>query len=77
MSDPKPQAHEKGHYREHDSPQDKRGDLETGTAPAVLLEEVLQKILHDSTLTPEDRAALEKAVFIARKLQRKPQGGGR
>ena len=71
------QAHEKGHYREHDSPQDRRGDLGTGHAPAVLLEEVLQKVLHDSTITPEDRAALEKAVFIARKLQRKPQGGGR
>ena len=59
---------------------EKKEELETLTQrrdSAKLLEAVLQGVLHDSTITPEDRDALEKAVFIARNLQRKPQGGGR
>ena len=59
---------------------EKKEELESLTQKrdaAKILEAVLQGVLHDSTITPEDRDALEKAVFIARNLQRKPQGGGR
>jgi hypothetical protein len=39
--------------------------------PTQLLETVLKAVLRDHDLTPEDREALEKAVFIAKALQKK------
>jgi hypothetical protein len=38
--------------------------------PALLLEEVLVVILRDVKLSLKDREALERAVFIARTLQK-------
>ena len=52
----------------------------TEPTAAALLETVLKTVLHDHELTPEDREALERAVFIARNLQKKPKktkGGDR
>lgn len=68
MSNSPTQAHEKGHYREPNSPDNRKDE----DPPAEeLLEAVLQKVLQAHDLTPEDRGALEKAVFIARNLRKK------
>lgn len=45
--------------------------------PAELLETVLRKVLTEPDLSQEDREALERAVFIAKTLQKKGKKGAR
>jgi hypothetical protein len=44
------------------------------TTPAATMEEAIKAVLHEAKLTPEDRDVLEKAVRIARTLQKAPKG---
>ena len=44
------------------------------TTPAATMEEAIKAVLHEPKLTPEDRDVLEKAVRIARTLQKAPKG---